>query len=204
MKAIEVVFKVTKIEDVRKSNSLLEVDKEYSGFLNTNNNSVFWEDKGSNQSWVFWVGDTCKIVKYMGERLNINLKIEAKSSYVIDNVLITLGDLPRSEELKMYYHVFEDCFLKKFLIIKQSKKMKREYYFKKSLPEKQNKLRMKFFRLSDSLIYIDKKIEYLKRPFPNQETSNEIKLLESQKERIDQIINLLRKEISNIYFGIKD
>lgn len=63
MKGIEVNFKVTKIEDVRKNGSLLELNKEYSGILNPNNNAVYWEDIGSGQSWVFWVGDTCEIIK---------------------------------------------------------------------------------------------------------------------------------------------
>ncbi|WP_026715215.1 hypothetical protein [Flavobacterium daejeonense] len=201
MKAIKVVFKVTKIEDVRKSNSLLEVNKEYSGFLNTNNNSVFWEDSGSGQSWVFWVGDTCKILKYLDDGLNINLKIEAKSSYVIDNTLITLGDLPRSEELKMYYSVFEDCFLKKFVLIKESKKMKRSYYFKNSLPEKINLMRIKFFRMSDSLIYLNKKIEKLENFNEKKENSNEINKLELQVERIINVMDNVKNKIDKFYFS---
>ena len=69
--------------------------------------------------------------------LNINLKIEAKKGYVIDNVFITFGDMPRCQELKMYYRVFEDCFLKKYLIPKESKKLKRNVYYISSMTAKQ-------------------------------------------------------------------
>lgn len=63
MKGIDVIFKVTKIEDTRKTGAVLEIGEEYEGILNPNNNAVYWEDKGSDQSWVFWVGDTCELVK---------------------------------------------------------------------------------------------------------------------------------------------
>lgn len=135
--------------------------------------------------------------------LNINLKIEAKKGYIIDNVFITFEDMPRSQELKMYYLVFEDCFLKDFLIPKESKRMKRNFDYKSSLTVKQNKLRLKVSKLGNSLIYIDKKIDYLRKPFPNQDTSNQIKLLESQSERINEIIKKFKDEIQNIFFGIK-
>ena len=39
--------------------------------------------------------------------LNINLKIETKNIYVINNELITFSDMPRSEEIKLYYQVFK-------------------------------------------------------------------------------------------------
>lgn len=63
MKTMEVIFKVTKLEDSRKSNSSLEIGKTYPGILNLNTNAIFWEDPSNGQSWVFWVSDTCEIVK---------------------------------------------------------------------------------------------------------------------------------------------
>ena len=134
--------------------------------------------------------------------LNINLKIEAKNSWVIDNVLEIGDDLPRSKELKMFYDIFEDCFLKQFLKMKESKRIKKNFYFKSSMTKKQNKLRLKFFKLSDSLIYLESKIEYLKKPFPNQDATSNIKLLESQMERIREIIISVKEELNNSYFGI--
>ena len=47
--------------------------------------------------------------------LIINLKIETKNSYVIDNKFITFYDMPRREEIKLYYQIFEECFLEKYL-----------------------------------------------------------------------------------------
>lgn len=133
--------------------------------------------------------------------LNINLKIEAKKGYIIDNVFITFEDMPRSQELKMYYLVFEDCFLKQFLIPKESKRIKRNFYYKSSMTAEQNKLRLKLYKLSDSLIYIEKKIDYLKKPFPNQETSKKIKDLENQIKRIEKIMKIVKDKIMNVYFN---
>ena len=132
--------------------------------------------------------------------LNINLKIEAKKGYVIDNVFITYQDMPISEEFKLFYQIFEDCFSKQYLKRKESKRMKINFDYKSSLTAKQNNLRFKIFKMDNSLIYIDKKIEYLKKPFPNQNTSNQIKLLESQIERIKKILTLNREKLHNTYF----
>jgi len=62
-KFVNVKFKVTKIEDLRKSNSSLELGKVYSGLLNTATNAVSWTDNVNEQEWVFWVGSTCIIIK---------------------------------------------------------------------------------------------------------------------------------------------
>lgn len=67
MKTVEVNFRVLKIEDTRKCNSILKVNATYKGILNKNTNAVYWEDSGSNQDWVFWVGDTCVIINEVGQ-----------------------------------------------------------------------------------------------------------------------------------------
>ena len=43
--------------------------------------------------------------------LNINLKIEAKKGYVINDKLFFFLDMSRSKELKLIYQVFEEIFL---------------------------------------------------------------------------------------------
>lgn len=58
-----VTFRVTKIEDVRKSNSSLQVGQVLTGVLNTNNNAIHWTDPVNDQDWVFWVNSTCDIIK---------------------------------------------------------------------------------------------------------------------------------------------
>lgn len=62
---MKVIFVVTELVDIRKSESSLEVGKEYTGTLRETNNSVWWTDPMNNQDWVFWIDDTCKVVKYL-------------------------------------------------------------------------------------------------------------------------------------------
>ena len=90
--------------------------------------------------------------------LNINLKIETKNIYVINNELITFSDMPRSEEIKLYYQVFEDCFLEKYLRKKESKKLKRRLILNLYKTKRQNELSLKISKLCNSQIYINKKI----------------------------------------------
>lgn len=65
MKSIEVKFLVLKIVDARKAGSLLEIGKEYKGYLNPQNNCIFWEDVGSAQDYFFYVDDTATITEYL-------------------------------------------------------------------------------------------------------------------------------------------
>lgn len=65
MKSIEVKFLVLKIVDSRKTGSLLEIGKEYIGYLNPVNNCIFWEDVGSSQDCFFYVDDTATITEYI-------------------------------------------------------------------------------------------------------------------------------------------
>src|SRR5690606_2585916 len=58
-----VTFRVTKIEDVRKSKSSLQVGQVLTGVLNTNNNAILWTDPVNDQDWVFLVNSTCDIIK---------------------------------------------------------------------------------------------------------------------------------------------
>lgn len=61
MKTQDVKFKVTKIEDSRKNGSTIEIGSIYDGILNKNNNAVWFNDV-NDQSWVFWVNDTCELI----------------------------------------------------------------------------------------------------------------------------------------------
>ena len=133
--------------------------------------------------------------------LNINLKIEAKNSWVLDNVLEIGDDLPRSEELKMFYDIFEDCFLKKHLQIKESKRMKKDEKYNPNLSKEENKLRLKKTKHSDSIFYLNNKIAFLEKPFPNEDNKEKIRLLTLQIERISEIYFLTKKKISDLYFN---
>lgn len=55
----KVFFTVLKIEDSRKSDSVLETGVEYIG--NSDGKRVYWTDSGSDQDWIFYIGDTCQI-----------------------------------------------------------------------------------------------------------------------------------------------
>lgn len=132
--------------------------------------------------------------------LNINLKIETKNSYVINNELITFSDMPRSEEIKLYYQVFEDCFLEKYLRKKESKKLKRRLILNSHKTKRQNELSLKISKLCDSQIYINKKILLLKNPFPNEDVYVKRLKLEAQIERISIIIESMKDELFSIYF----
>lgn len=62
---MKVIFVITELADIRKQNSTLEIGKEYTGTFHEKNNSVWWTDPMNEQNWVFWVDDTCEIVKYL-------------------------------------------------------------------------------------------------------------------------------------------
>lgn len=132
--------------------------------------------------------------------LNINLKIETKNIYVINNELITFSDMPRSEEIKLYYQVFEDCFLEKYLRKKESKKLKRRLILNLYKTKRQNELSLKISKLCNSQIYINKKILLLKNPFPNEDVYVKRLKLEAQIERISTIIESMKDELFSIYF----
>lgn len=132
--------------------------------------------------------------------LNINLKIEAKNSYVINNELITFYDMPRSKEIKLYYQVFENCFLKNYLHKKESKKIKKNLILNSHKTKRQNELSLKISKLCNSQIYINKKILLLKNPFPNEDVYNKRLKLEAQIERINTIIESMKDEFFSIYF----
>ena len=132
--------------------------------------------------------------------LNINLKIETKNIYVINNELITFSDMPRSEEIKLYYQVFEDCFLEKYLRKKESKKLKRRLILNPHQTKRQNELSLKISKLCNSQIYINKKILLLKNPFPNEDVYAKRLKLEAQIERISTIIESMKDELFSIYF----
>lgn len=132
--------------------------------------------------------------------LNINLKIETKNIYVINNKLITFSDMPRSEKIKLYYQVFEDCFLEKYLRKKESKKLKRRLILNLYKTKRQNELSLKISKLCNSQIYINKKILLLKNPFPNEDVYAKRLKLEAQIERISTIIESMKDELFSIYF----
>ena len=132
--------------------------------------------------------------------LNINLKIETKNIYVINNELITFSDMPRSEEIKLYYQVFEDCFLEKYLRKKESKKLKRRLILNLYKTKRQNELSLKISMLCNSQIYINKKILLLMNPFPNEDVYAKRLKLEAQIERISTIIESMKDELFSIYF----
>lgn len=132
--------------------------------------------------------------------LNINLKIETKNIYVINNELITFSDMPRSEEIKLYYQVFKDCFLEKYLRKKESKKLKRRLILNLYKTKRQNELSLKISKLCNSQIYINKKILLLKNPFPNEDVYTKRLKLEAQIERISTIIESMKDELFSIYF----
>lgn len=132
--------------------------------------------------------------------LNINLKIETKNIYVINNELITFSDMPRSEEIKLYYQVFEDCSLEKYLRKKESKKLKRRLILNLYKTKRQNELSLKISKLCNSQIYINKKILLLKNPFPNEDVYTKRLKLEAQIERISTIIESMKDELFSIYF----
>ena len=132
--------------------------------------------------------------------LNINLKIKKKNIYVINNELITFSDMPRSEEIKLYYQVFEDCFLEKYLRKKESKKLKRRLILNLYKTKRQNELSLKISKLCNSQIYINKKILLLKNPFPNEDVYTKRLKLEAQIERISTIIESMKDELFSIYF----
>lgn len=132
--------------------------------------------------------------------LNINLKIEAKNSYVINNELITFYDMPRSKEIKLYYQVFENCFLENYLRKKESKNIKKNLILNSHKTKRQNELSLKISKLCNSQIYINKKILLLKNPFPNEDVYNKRLKLEAQIERINTIIESMKDELFSIYF----
>lgn len=131
--------------------------------------------------------------------LNINLKIETKNRYV-NNGLTTFHDISRSEEIKLYYKIFEDYFLEKYQRNKESKTLKRRVILNTYKTKRQNKLSLKISKLSNSQIYINKKILLLKNPSPNEEIYDKRLKLEAQIERISTIIESMKDELFSIYF----
>lgn len=132
--------------------------------------------------------------------LNINLKIEAKKGYVINDKLFFFLDMSRSKELKLIYQVFEETFLIKYQVTKLSKRSRRNTEFKSYMSKRQNELSLKISKLSESKMYIDNKISILEYPFPNEEVSENKKLLKNQSEKINELIILFQDEIRSIYF----
>lgn len=53
-------FEVLKIEDIRKTNSTIEIGKTFLGSLYSDN-CVYFTDI-NDQEWCFYVDDTCRIV----------------------------------------------------------------------------------------------------------------------------------------------
>lgn len=132
--------------------------------------------------------------------LNINLKIEAKKGYVINDKLFFFLDMSRSKELKLIYQVFEETFLIKYQVRKLSKRSRRNTEFKSYMSKRQNELSLKISKLSQSKMYIDNKISILEYPFPDEEVSEKKKLLKNQSEKINELIILFQDEIRSIYF----
>ena len=132
--------------------------------------------------------------------LNINLKIEAKKGYVINDKLFFFLDMSRSKELKLIYQVFEETFLIKYQVRKLSKRSRRNTEFKSYMSKRQNELSLKISKLSQSKMYIDNKISILEYPFPDEEVSEKKKLLKNKSEKINELIILFQDEIRSIYF----
>lgn len=132
--------------------------------------------------------------------LNINLKIEAKKGYVINDKLFFFLDMSRSKELKLIYQVFEETFLIKYQVRKLSKRSRRNKEFKSYMSKRQNELSLKISKLSQSKMYIDNKFSILEYPFLNEEVSEKKKLLKNQSEKINELIILFQDEIRSIYF----
>ncbi len=132
--------------------------------------------------------------------LNINLKIEAKKGYVINDKLFFFLDMSRSKELKLIYQVFEETFLIKYQVRKLSKRSRRNTEFKSYMSKRQNELSLKISKLSQSKMYIDNKISILEYPFPDEEVSEKKKLIKNQSEKINELIILFQDEIRSIYF----
>ena len=132
--------------------------------------------------------------------LNINLKIEAKKGYIINDKLFFFLDMSRSKELKLIYQVFEETFLIKYQVRKLSKRSRRNTEFKSYMSKRQNELSLKISKLSQSKMYIDNKISILEYPFPDEEVSEKKKLLKNQSEKINELIILFQDEIRSIYF----
>lgn len=61
MAVAKVKFKVLEIMDKRNWGSSLEIGKIYTGILVKN--YVYWTDPMNEQEWVFFVGQTCEIIK---------------------------------------------------------------------------------------------------------------------------------------------
>lgn len=59
----KVIFQVTSFSDLRKDKSSLVVGSRYEGTYRHSNRSVWWTDPQNGQNWVFWVNDTCQLVK---------------------------------------------------------------------------------------------------------------------------------------------
>ena len=63
-------FKVTEIIDKRNWGSTLEIGRTYDGTYTASNGTVYWTDPANGQEWVFWVGDTCELIKTDHEKYN--------------------------------------------------------------------------------------------------------------------------------------
>lgn len=56
------LFEVLKIVDIRKTGSKIEVGSTLKGLYYPQNGSIFFTDD-NGQDWVFYVGDTCRIIE---------------------------------------------------------------------------------------------------------------------------------------------
>lgn len=60
----QVLFEVTRILDIRKTNSNIEVGAQLIGDYYKSNGAVYYTDS-ANVDWVFYVNSSCKIIKYI-------------------------------------------------------------------------------------------------------------------------------------------
>lgn len=71
-KIMKVKFKVTKIIDIRKTGSSLELNNIYIGQKDAKRKDIiWWEDPANGQEWVFYIGDTCELVEDIEQEQNI-------------------------------------------------------------------------------------------------------------------------------------
>lgn len=56
-----VSFEVLKVEDTRKTGSIVALGRVLKGLFYESSNTVFFSDE-NGQDWTFYVGDTCNIL----------------------------------------------------------------------------------------------------------------------------------------------
>lgn len=105
MDRFKVNFTVTKIEDIRSSDSSIKINAIYEGIYDPLNNSVHFTDSNLDD-WSFWVGDTCELVP--------NSTIP-KSILDIDKKVINIEDIDKaiieSISFKNYEHENKEFFI---------------------------------------------------------------------------------------------